>query len=450
MAETLLQNAKRYLSDGDFAGAANSLAGVAEYYPWRYDLALSAGRLAFKAGNPHMAVQYLEQPGTLSHLTTEDLIMLGDAYNQMNDPLVAITIWKSLDSRDGSSQAVQRLADYYLQQKDYASAAISLQKLLQINPADIRQYYQLGLLYAATNPEKALPYLVQAAELDPVHASQAQSLHDSIRTALLSNETAYTYLVSGRQLANLDEWNLAAEAFHRATQLRPGYADAWAFLGEALGQIDYQDTSTYTSRGLTDLQLALRLDGSSLLANTFMGLYWERRQDYAQAQAYLEQAIKSNPQDPYLYSELGNILSRAGDLPAAQSAYQAAIQKNPQNPLFYRLLAKFAIENQIQIRELALTAARQALILDPNNADSLDVMAQVMLMLEDYHSAERYSRDAIQVNPRFSPAYLHLGTAYLYLGQGELARSWLKLACTIEPDSWVAAQATRMLSYYFP
>ena len=90
------------------------------------------------------------------------------------------------------------------------------------------------------------------------------------------------------------------------------------------------------------------------------------------------------------YSELGNIFSKAGDLPAAQAAYESAIQLSPQDPLFYCLLAQFALDNQIQIHALALPAARQAILLDPHNANSLDVMAQVMFMLEDYHSAERY------------------------------------------------------------
>jgi tetratricopeptide (TPR) repeat protein len=77
-------------------------------------------------------------------------------------------------------------------------------------------------------------------------------------------------------------------------------------------------------------------------------------------------------------------------------------------------------------------------------------MAQVMLLLKDYHSAERFSLSALQSDPGFSPAYLHLGTAYLYLGESDLARQWLGLAKTLDPDSWVAAQAKRMLDYYFP
>ena len=181
-----------------------------------------------------------------------------------------------------------------------------------------------------------------------------------------------------------------------------------------------------------------------------MGLFWERREDYSQAQIYLKQAIKGNPNDPILYTELGNILSKSGDLPAAQSAYEAAIQLAPKDFLFYRLLAEFALNNQIQIRELALPNARQAVTLNPNDASTLDVMAQVMLLLEDYHSAERFARNAIQADPSLATAYLHLGTAYLYLNEPGFARQWLNLAKTIDPASPVANIAKRMLDYYFP
>ena len=89
-------------------------------------------------------------------------------------------------------------------------------------------------------------------------------------------------------------------------------------------------------------------------------------------------------------------------------------------------------------------------MLNPNDPDSLDLMAKVMLELQDYYSAESYAQEAINADPGFAPAYLHLGTAYLYLGEPDLARQWLDQAISMEPGSWVAAQATRMIDYYFP
>ncbi|MFZ2097485.1 MAG: tetratricopeptide repeat protein [Anaerolineales bacterium] len=447
---SLLQNANQSIEIGDFQNAAINLAAAASYYPWRVDLNKKAAQYALQANDPKSAIQYLERPGTISRLTTDDLIILGDAYNQSGDPFMAQVIWNHVTELVDSIPAYQRLVDYYTQQQDYASAASMMQNLLSLNPSDINLYYQIGLLYSITNPVKALPFLAQAEQIDTSHAQKAKVLYEKIRTANLFDEPAYTLLLVGRQLANWGDWELALAAFQHAVLLRPGYADAWAFLAEARQQIALQEIGAVTDDGLSDLQLALQLDPNSILAHTLMGLYWERQADYSQAQQYLQNAIALSPEDPFLYSELGNILSKAGDIPAAQSAYQAAIQLKPGDPLFYRQLAEFAIQNQIQIHELALPAARQAIMLDPHDAASLDVMAQVMLMLLDYHSAERYSLEALQSDPEFSPACLHLGLAYLYQGKSTLAQQWLGFAESVDPTSWVSAQASRFLDYYFP
>ena len=214
---------------------------------------------------------------------TEDLIFLGDAYYQSGNSSKAESTWQEVANQGDLTEATQRLADMYLEQKDYASAVSQMQKLLALNPSDIRLYYQIGLLYSVTDPLKALPFLAQAEELDPANASNARELHDKIRTANLFDQPAYTLVASGRQLANMGEWTFAAEAFKHATELDPGYADAWAFLGEARQQITMKETGSTSKAGFIELMQALQVDGKSILANTFMGLFWERQQDYSVA-----------------------------------------------------------------------------------------------------------------------------------------------------------------------
>ncbi len=447
---SLMTNADQSARAGDWNTAAADLAQAELYYPWRVELAISAARQAFIAGDYQATIDYFNRAGVKAHLTTNDMILWGDAYNQAGDVAKAVATWQAAAGRENSAAVNQRLADLYLQQKNYPLAIEYSQKLIQLNPADGLQYYQIGLLYAVTDPAASLPYLEQTAALNPALASKAKALLEKIRTADLFDQPAYTFLASGRQLANMGEWVLAAEAFQRATQVDEGYADAWAFLGEARQQIATQTGSQYSQAGLSELEQALRLDPNSALANTFMSLYWERQQEFAKAQSFARLAIRSKPSDPYLYSQLGSVLSKAGDLPAAQSAYEAAIRLEPEDPTFYRVLAQFAMENNIQIRELALPAARQAVSLDPDNSESLDMIAQVLLELQDYRSAERYLLDALQVQPAYAPACLHLGLAYVYLNQFNLAHEWLIKAAQVDPSSWAATQATRMLEYYFP
>lgn len=445
-----MEHGYKSASSSEYLNAANDLVEITRYYPWRSELNIDAARYALHGGDAKTAIQFFDRPGMTAYLSADDLILLGSAYKQSGDTAKAEEILKEAAEQGEPTQAYQRLADLAMGEDDFESAITWQQKLLTINPSDSKLYYQIGLLYAATEPVKALPFLAQSAEIDPTTATEAKDLYDKIRTANLYSQADYILLTSGRQLANMGEWKYASEAFKRATEINPLYADAWAFLGEARQQVSSHETGAITNEGRSELEHALQLSADSVLGNTFMGLYWERQQDYPKAQQYLEHAIEMNPGNPYLYSELGNIISKAGDLPAAQAAYEAAIQLTPQDPTFYRQLAGFAMENQIQIRELALPAARQALLLDPHGAETLDVMAQVMLMLQDYHSAEHYALEALQNNPDLAQAYLHLGTAYLYLGETDLAYQWLDRARNVEPASWVTAQATRMIDYYFP
>ena len=284
---TWMTNSYQAAASGDYLNAANDLVEVLHYYPFRNDLAIKATRYAIQAGDAETRIRYLESPVMSAALTTDDKILLGDAYLQIGDTSKAEAIWKVVALQAESNQAYQRLIDLYLQQKDYPAAVNSMKELLTLNPADSELYYQVGLLYAATDPLLALPYLAQAAEIDPVFATQARELHDKIRTANLFDQPAYILLASGRQLANMGEWEYARQAFMRATDLDPQYADAWAFLGEAQQQISGQETGSYGEAGLSDLQHALQVDPNSILANFFMGLYWERQKDYSRAQQSL-------------------------------------------------------------------------------------------------------------------------------------------------------------------
>ncbi len=80
----------------------------------------------------------------------------------------------------------------------------------------------------------------------------------------------------------------------------------------------------------------------------------------------------------------------------------------------------------------------------------MDLMAQVMLVLQDYQSAKRYALDALEIDPGFTPAYLHLGMSYLFLGDASLAQVWLSKAEAANSDEQTASQAQTLLEYYFP
>jgi Flp pilus assembly protein TadD len=201
---------------------------------------------------------------------------------------------------------------------------------------------------------------------------------------------------------------------------------------------------------MEELETALELDPRSITANVLMGIYWQRQNQYDQALRYIRSASNLDPSNPMLQAELGRVLARTGDLEDAQKRYERAIELAPQDPIYWRLLAEFALHYQVQVHKIALPAARQSIILSPSDPQSLDIMAQTLIILGDNLNAERYLFRALKEDRGYVPAHMHLGIVYMNQGKVELARQLFDLAKETAPDSWTFDQAQRLIGYYFP
>jgi tetratricopeptide (TPR) repeat protein len=440
-----LWQARLDMQGGAHLQASAHLAQAAELSPGQASLWEQAGDEALEGGNPSLAVRYYQQASTKGILSPSGLVKLGDTLQATGDLQAAIQAWQAAPT---SAEAWSHLAKIHETLKDYPAEVNDLKALLALQPGQAKTVYRLGLLEVALEPASALAYLSQAASLDPSLAAGAQTIRVSLDTAGLQSEPAYTHLLVGRALASLGEWDLAGESFSLATQIRPDYAEAWAYLGEAL-----QHASPGTGddqAGLTELQKAWDLDPGSISANTFLGFYWQRHAKPELALVYLKKAASLDPQNPVLQTELGNATSSLGDLPAAQAYYQRAIDMAPQDPVYWRIMAEFSLLHQIQVREIALPAARQAVLLDPQDPIGLDLLGQAFFLLEDYANAERTLQRALQANPAYPPAHLHMGQNCLMQGNLAQGRQELNQAISLAPDTPYADQARRLLQRYFP
>jgi len=340
-----------------------------------------------------------------------------------------------------------RLLSVHRQQADYPAVLADLKALVDLKPDDAGLQYQLGLVLAALQPEEALLHLSRAAELDPSLAEQTDKLAQNIRIARMKDDPAFTLLEAGRALGALNEWALAAEAFRRASQTRPDYAEAWAYLGEARQQLPEAQAA---GDGLAELEHAMKLDPKSLSAHMFLSLYWQRQGQLDRALDYLVKAAALSPDNPALQTEMGHILALQGDLSAAQQAYQQAIELSPQDPTYYRLLAAFSLAHNYQVSQVGLPAARRALLLSPNDPASQDMLGQVLLELGDSASAKRFFEQAILLQPEYAPALLHLGLIYITEENRTAAYEKFTQVLSLAPGTTAADQAQRLLDNYFP
>lgn len=439
-----LHDARKAMQVNNSFEASTGILIAAQYVPWRNDLWEQAGILAVDSGQHGKAFDLLLKIDKTGNLSPIGKMSLGDAAHFNDDHQTAVKYWQEALQSDGPELELhERLAETFRQLGDFENAIPHLIYLVKVTPTDPALNYNLGLLFAASQPESALAYLTLAAELDPGQYGEAQSLVRDIRSARLADDEAYLLVTSGQTLASIDEWDLAVHALSKATELDPEYADAWAYLGEAHQHVALD--------GFPKLQRAISIDPDSIAANTLMGLYWQRKERFDLALTYFHAAANLDEENPALQAEIGKTLGMMGNLSAAETHYLRAIELAPHDPTYWRMLANFYITYETKLQEEGLPAARQAVILDPTDPAALDVLAQIYLLMDSRLIARRFLQRAISADPYFAPAHLHMGLIHIMEGNTILAYQKLTLAQDLAPQgSPTEDQARRLLQSHFP
>lgn len=433
--------------------ASAHLPEILAYFPDRADLWELTGHYAFLGGETESAVTFFQHAATMGSLSASGYIEFGDAAFRNGDFSTAIEAWQSAIAMDSPSiELYSRLYKTHNLQGDLDATINDLYSLAELEPSNPNHFYKLGLILSSIQPETALAYLLQASELEPAYQDDAQAIKSSVDAARKYDDPAYTLLESGRALGELNHWEHAVRAFQEAIKHHPDFAEAWAFLGEAKQHIEVdEDLQENSNMGLIELEQALEIDPQSIAANTLMALYWQRQQRYDLALVYLHTADNIEPKNPTIQVEIGRTLAIMGDLEKAQGYYERATELSPNDPHFWRQLAGFSIKYETQLREIGLPAARKAILLNPEDPASLDTMGEIFILLQDLYSGIRFLERAIAAQPDYAPAHLHLGFAYLLIGNDDLARKYLTYASTFATQDSVTAQhARRMLDSSFP
>jgi tetratricopeptide (TPR) repeat protein len=419
------------------------LALAAERIPWRPDLYEQAGNDYFNGHDYKTAIQLYSLALRHHTLSSNGWMAWGNALDMQGDTTGAVAIWeKALAQKNPDPFVHSYLGEAYEKIGNYTGAMQEFKAFLQIHPDSDWEHYQLGLLYAATTPDQALPELMRAAQLNPKLGPSVESLRSALNTATVSDERAYQLLVAGRALGALGNWDLAAEAFHNAIGVRADYAEAWAWLGEAKQQ-QGQD-------GSIEIKKALSLNPDSAMVESLYGLYLQRQKQPKLALAAMQKAAALEPGNPGWQMALGEAYEQTGDLISALKYYQSATEMSPNEATFWRALAEFSLRNNLDLAGTGLPAARRLVELVNNDWQSDDIAGQILLETDNLVGAEALLKKAITLDPTQAAPYLHLGLLYMQTGDRTAALSYLNQAKAFDPDGPIGWQANRLLERYFP
>ena len=421
----------------NYSAGADLLIKMAEENPWWVSLWESAGNAAYLGGDFITAGSSYEKALELSALSVEGQIKLGRTYLQLGEGENAAEIWLGLE---GSDIALEELAVLHEENGEITKAIEAWHQYLTQSEEGNRPelIYHFGLLMAADAPPRALPYLDQVREDFP----QTEGIAAAIRGAI-SEEPAYQYVTAGQALAAIGEWNLAAYAFERAVVLRRDYQEAWLYLGEALQHLEEPRDDV-----LETLETGLVLDEESPLANLFLGLYWQRQGSHLTALEYFQIVEELWPENPDIRVEAGKSLAAVGELESALVKYQEASELAPLDRSYYNQLAEFCVLYAYQVKEIGLPASRIAVQLDPTDAESLDILGQVLLALDDKLNAVKLFQQALENDPAYAPAHFHLGIYYSAVDDIDRTVYHLQQVLLHTDNPALYDQAQRLLANY--
>jgi len=312
-----------------------------------------------------------------------------------------------------------------------------LQKYVAVHPEDSAANYRLGLLLTLTDQNTALSELVTASQLDPQFDPAMEVLRSALNQASLRESAADRFVLIGRGLALVQEWELARYAFNAAVEADEKNAEAWAWLGEASHQ-------TGSDEG-TALDRALALDANSPIVRGLRGLSFERAGNFRSALTEFQAAAQLDDQNPAWQISIGETYSKLGDLIRALEAYQAATKLAPRDTGYLRLLALFCAQNNVNINSVGIPAAQKAIALEKDSVDSLDLLGWLLMLDKRYEYSQQIFDQALALDPKNAVVHLHLGMLYLQMNDRSQAQEHFVTARDLG-----SAEAESILNQYFP
>ena len=195
---------------------------------------------------------------------------------------------------------------------------------------------------------------------------QAVRLYDELLTALPDHSVGHYR--KGELHEHLRQWDIAAAAYQRTTELAPTFVAAHLRLGaihtrnrafdqaaatyrrglaslpEHLGLLNNLGTTLLMqerfAEGLSVFRQAMAIDSTDARVWNNLGTAFLKQRRFAEAQHYLSGAVKRRPEDATLLLKLADAHGGAGDLKQARRVLEQARQLAPDDPRVQKRLER--------------------------------------------------------------------------------------------------------------
>ena len=416
-----------------------ALQTMLDYAPWMGKSWQKLGRLQLDLEKYDEAITAFHHAQSVNQLTNEGMLWMADALLSSGNVSEAQNLLRKFSQLDEVDPFVfLQAALLQTSMNDTYGALATLLKGYEIDPQNGEINFEIGLHFLVSEPDKALPFLQRASELNPSNAPLCQVLISVIEQFVSTGENGDLYLAIGQTLSSYEEWEAAQRVFQKATEINSGKGQAWAFLAEALQQSG-KDSKEYILK-------AQELAPEDEMVNGLSGLYYRRQGNSELAITYLQKALEVNPDAVVWKIEIANTIADMGDLASALEVYQAAVKIDSQNWVPWRALAVFCVTYDYEVAETGISAAQQALELYEGSPALMDLLGTAYLMNENLQEAENYFLQADAIDPHQTAILIHLGQVYLAMGDDEKGIEYLRQAVEYATDKRLLETAEWILS----
>jgi tetratricopeptide (TPR) repeat protein len=168
--------------------------------------------------------------------------------------------------------------------------------------------------------------------------------------------------------------------------------------------------------------------------------------DEDQARLLLESVVDSKSPETKVLQALGKLYYEAKDFPKAAKMFEIAHKAEPLDSKWLVELAR--VYNQSGDRDNQINVLRQLVPTDADDLDDRRRLAQLLVEAEHYPEAERYAREALEIDVLDMAAQQALGDALLGQGQPKLDEAIAVYTTALEMDDKQDAARIRLAQAY--
>lgn len=243
-------------------------------------------------------------------------------------------------------------------------------------------------------------------------APSAANHQTSLAEAMTDNLEAYRYYSLGVSKAQAFQNAQAMALLHKAVQLDPKFAMAYARIGYAYSVTDFvpEKGRPYLAKAI---QLSDRLTPKDRLFVT--AWYAIARQDYTSAIRTMQQIVDQFPLETEAYTRLGRLLYGEERPQETIAVVRRGLAVDPDFGDLYNVLG-ICYLGQGRYDE-AIAAHQRYVQLAPAEPNSHDSLGMSFQQSGSYERAAAEYNAALSLDPEFEPAIIHLGDVYFQQGR---------------------------------